>query len=396
MCPEELRDSRILIVEDREENIRFLKRLLEKAGYRYIRATQDSRKALADFRDFRPDLILLDLRMPHMDGFEVMEVLNSEVSGESFLPILVVTADRDPSVKIQCLSVGAKDFLAKPFRAEEVLLRIKNLLETRRLHQFLEVRNETLRLKVEAENSRLQATQLEVLRRLAVAAEYRDDITGRHGERVGALAGLLGDGAGLDPQEVALLREAAPLHDVGKIGIPDAILMKPGRLTEAEFEVMKSHTTIGGMILSKGSFPLLDYAREIALSHHEWWDGYGYPNGLTRGRIPICGRIVAIADVFDSMTHERPYKGAFSAEETLQIMAEEKGHFDPELLELFFDLVHMGLVTDVLARLDPFGPGEGQSPPTPEAASVLDLGLPASPELPPEAKELLWKSLGNV
>ena len=282
MVDQELKDSRILIVEDKEANIRFLTRLLNKAGYENVLGTQDSRQAEDVFHDFQPDLVLLDLHMPHLDGFQVMEAIKPSIPRKAFLPILVITADREPEVKIRCLSMGAKDFISKPFRAEEVLVRIKNLLETRHIHRFLEFKNETLKLKVETENSRVQAAQLDILHRLAVAAEYRDDITGRHAGRVGVLASILATAAGLPGRTTSLLKKAAPLHDVGKIGIPDAILLKPDRLTEEEFEVMKSHTTIGGLILSKGSFRLLDVAREIALSHHEWWDGSGYPEGVGR------------------------------------------------------------------------------------------------------------------
>lgn len=399
MLEGDLKDSRILIVEDKEANIRFLTRLLNKDGYNNIQSTQDSRLAQSTFREFQPDLVVLDLHMPHMDGFQVMEAIKPEIPKNSFLPILIITGDREPEVKIRCLSVGAKDFIAKPFRAEEVLVRIKNLLETRHLHRFLEYRNETLKLKVEAENTRLQATQLEVLQRLAVAAEYRDDFTGRHAGRVGAIAGLLAEAAGLAFRAAALLKEAAPLHDVGKIGIPDAILLKPGRLTEEEYDIMKNHTTIGGLILSKGSFPLLDDAREIALSHHEWWNGSGYPEGLAGEAIPLSGRIVAIADVFDSMTHERPYKKAFPEEETLDIMEEEGGrHFDPGLLSLFLELARSGQVREVTEREERAGPHAALDlPPLGDGIDPFkDLGLEKPEGLPPEAEKLLWSVLDDA
>ena len=398
MSDNDLKKSRILIVEDKEANIRFLTRLLNKEGYENIQSTQDSRNAEKVFIDFNPDLILLDLHMPHMDGFQVMEALRPRIPKESFLPILVITADREPEVKIRCLSVGAKDFISKPFRAEEVLVRIRNLLETRHLHRFLEYRNETLKLRVEAQNTRVQATQLEVLHRLAVAAEYRDDITGRHAGRVGALSAVLAEAAGLPRSSFEILREAAPLHDVGKIGIPDAILLKPGKLTEEEFEVMKSHTTIGGLILSKGSFPLLDFAREIALTHHEWWDGSGYPEGLAKEGIPIFGRIVAIADVFDSITHERPYKEALSEEETLEIMIQEGSrHFDPELLVLFVGLVRSGRVRVVLKKQEEaHARGSASLPaPGPDFDPFEELGLQRPEGLPPEAERLFRKAWGS-
>jgi putative two-component system response regulator len=398
MCPEELRDSRILIVEDKEANIRFLERLLKKAGYEHVASTSDSRKALAVFQEFRPDLVLLDLHMPYMDGFQVMEALQPEIPERAFLPILVITADREPEVRIRCLSAGAKDFVAKPFRAEEVLLRIRNLLETRHLHRFLEYRNESLELKVEEESLKLQKTQLEVLRRLAVAAEYRDDVTGRHAERVGILSGLIARAIGFPPGEVDFIRQAAPLHDVGKIGIPDAILLKPGKLTEAEFEVMRSHTTIGGLILSKGSFPLLDKAREVALSHHEWWEGSGYPHGLEGAAIPLSGRVVAVADVFDSMTHERPYKRAFSVDETVEVMLSERDrHFDGEILDPFVSLVLDGRVEsalrDEISTADPFRALLISADDGTDRASGARLHLPKTLR---EAEQFLWKNVGHA
>jgi putative two-component system response regulator len=397
MHEDELKDSRILIVEDKEANIRFLTRLLNKVGYRNVESTQDSREAQAVFRRFKPDLVLLDLHMPHMDGFDVMKAIGPDIPERSFLPILVITADREPEVRIRCLSMGAKDFISKPFRAEEALVRIRNLLETRRLHRFLEFHNETLQVKVEIENSRVQATQLEVLHRLAVAAEYRDDITGQHAARVGLVASVLAKAAGLSCSRADRLREAAPLHDVGKIGIPDAILLKPGKLTDEEFETMRTHTTIGGLILSKGSFPLLDDAREIALSHHEWWDGSGYPKGLVGDAIPFSGRIVAIADVFDSLTHDRPYKRAFSVDEALEIMlGEGDRHFDPELLELFVDLVRRGRISpDEEVRTNQvgagaFGPLEGATDP------LRAFGFEKPDGLSPEAERLLSEALDGI
>lgn len=400
MHQEKLKDFKILIVEDQESNIRFLEKLLARDGYRHVRSTSDPRDAKAAFQEYQPDLVLLDLHMPYMDGFQVMEAIKPDIPEDAFVPILVLTADREPEVKIKCLSVGAKDFVAKPFRADEVLLRIRNLLETRNLNQNLEDRNVSLELEVQARSFQVQSAQLEVLHRLAVAAEYRDDITGRHAGRVGMLAGRLAEEYGVGAEDVSLLREAAPLHDVGKIGIPDAILLKPGRLSEEEFEIMKGHTTIGGMILSKGSFRLLDFAKEIALSHHEWWDGSGYPNGLAGEDIPLAGRLVAIADVFDSISHERPYKKAFSVERTLEIMHEEgERHFDPHLLALFTDLVRAGEMEGF--RNPPSKTNGRFEHPVESLRSDLFQGgdLPSTQDpysLSPSVKRLLWKSAGEA
>ncbi|MFP3948483.1 MAG: two-component system response regulator, partial [Longimicrobiales bacterium] len=314
LASEELLEARILIVDDEPANLRVLERLLNRVGYGRIRTTDDPREVESLFEEFRPDLVLLDLHMPHLDGFEVMEMLDERIPSDVFLPILVLTGDPDPDTKRRALSVGAKDFVGKPFEATEALLRIKNLLETRTLHEELRAYSETLEEKVRGRTRELAEAQTEILHRLALAAEYRDDVTGRHAERVGVISALVAQVVGLSDEEVKVIRRAAPLHDVGKIGIPDAILMKPGPLTPQEFEVMKSHTTIGERILSGTAYPLLETARVIALYHHEKWDGSGYQPGRAGEDIPLVGRIVAAADAFDCLTHERPYKESESTQ----------------------------------------------------------------------------------
>ena len=336
MLESEAGKGRILIVEDEAANVRMLRRLLRKHGFEDVESTTDPRDAVSLFRDFRPDLVLLDLHMPHLDGFQVMERLGPEIPDYVYLPILVLTGDGDPAVRKAALAAGARDFVNKPFEVTEVLLRIENLLETRFLHLQLVDQNERLEEKVKERTEELAATQVEILHRLAVAAEYRDDVTGQHAERVGILSSLVAEELGLDDEAVDLIRRAAPLHDVGKIGIPDAILLKPGPLTPQEFEVMKSHTTIGARILSGGRFPLLRMARDIALTHHERWDGRGYTPGMAGEEIPLSGRIVAVADVFDSLIHERPYKEAAAPEEAVDELVRERGRqFDPDVVDAF-------------------------------------------------------------
>ena len=250
----ELASSRILVVDDEEDNVRVLGQMLRWAGYYHrIELTSDPFEGLRMFDAKAPDLVLLDLHMPGIDGFGVMEKLR--VGPGDWIPILILTGDLDPDVRERALSAGARDFVTKPFDVGEVLQRIKNLLETRQLHLRLRRHADLLEGMVRERTAQLAETQVEILRRLAVAAEYRDDVTGEHAERVGALAALIAEEMGLAVEEVELIRRAAPLHDAGKIGIRDAILMKPGPLTQEEFDVMKSHIEIGQRILGTGSFP---------------------------------------------------------------------------------------------------------------------------------------------
>jgi putative two-component system response regulator len=231
------------------------------------------------------------------------------------------------------------DFLTKPFDAVEVVLRIKNLLRTRSLHRQLQGQNELLDQKIRKRTAELEDTQVEILERLALAAEYRDDDTGEHTKRVGETAARIAEALGWSKADVELMRRAAPLHDVGKIGISDSILLKPGKLTPEEFELMKTHTTLGAKMLSGGQFPLLKLAEQIALTHHERWDGTGYI-GLSQEAIPLAGRIVTVADVFDALTSERPYKKAWSWNEAIEEIQSQSGRqFDPHVIETFLNVV---------------------------------------------------------
>jgi putative two-component system response regulator len=369
MEAETLQGLGILILDDELQNIDVLQRLLVRAGYTQVRATTNAVEALAMFRERSPDLILLDLHMPVMDGFAVMAAVREHLRPGTYLPILVLTGDLENVTKERALSAGATDFVTKPFEATEVLLRIRNLLETRDLHRRLQHHNEELEQKVRERTRELEEAQLEILERLALAAEYRDDVTGQHAQRVGALAALLAREVGMDEDGADLIRLAAPLHDVGKIGIPDAILLKPGRLTPGEFDVMRTHITIGARILDGSHFALLKLAREIALSHHERWDGTGY-QGLEGTDIPISGRLVAVADVFDSLGHERPYKKALPVDDVIEVIQSERGrHFDPEVVDAFMRLVQRGTIRE-----------RGLSGPS---ASHPRLPFRAEPQLPP-------------
>lgn len=337
MPAREMTQARILVVDDQDSNVQLLERLLRLKGYADIESITDSRLTVDRFVATRPDLILLDLRMPHLSGLEVLEELQPLIGDEEYLPILILTADTAPETKQTALSMGAKDFLNKPFDAVEVLLRIRNLLETRFLYRELRDQNAQLDRKVRERTRELEEAQLEALTRLAVAAEYRDDQTGEHTRRVGHMSALLARGLGLSDQEVELIRQAAPLHDIGKIGIPDAVLLKPGRLTPAEFEVMKTHTEIGARILGGSRFPLMRLAQEIAQTHHESWDGRGY-YGLVAENIPLVSRIVTVADAFDALTHDRPYRPATTIRKALEELRREAGRqFDPQIVAVIGD-----------------------------------------------------------
>jgi putative two-component system response regulator len=330
--------ARILIVDDEPASVEVLRRLLERGGFSRIFTTSDPRDAAAMYVEHRPDLILLDLHMPHMDGLQVMDALN-EIAEATYLPILMLTGDVSEEAKRQALSRGAKDFLNKPFTSDEVLLRMGTLLETRFLYLEIQSQNQMLEAKVRDRTRELEGAQIEIIERLALAAEFRDDNTGQHTARVGQLASLIARKIGLPDAQVTLLRRAAPLHDVGKIGVPDAILLKLGKLTTDEFEVVKTHTAIGARILSGSRFPILRLAEEIAFSHHERWDGSGYA-GIPRESIPLAGRIVAVADVFDALIQQRPYKEAWPVDQAIAEIERQRGqHFDPTLVDAFLRII---------------------------------------------------------
>lgn len=342
--------ARLLIVDDEPINVLLLKATLEDAGYCDLISTTDSRQVAALVESEQPDLILLDLMMPHLSGFEVMEQLNfahGDNCEKPFLPILVLTADVTNETKQRALRGGAHDFLTKPFDRVEVLLRIHNLLSLRSLHVELHHHNQTLEERVrertrqvEESHHALEKSQLEMIERLARAAEFRDDDTGQHTQRVGYNCALIAEHLGFSPAQVEVMRCVAPLHDVGKIGIPDEILLKPGKLTPEEFDIMKTHAAIGAELLAGGQSPLVQMAQLIAISHHERWDGNGYPHKIAATNIPLEGRIVAIADVFDALTHARPYKAAWPRVAAIQEIVSQSGkQFDPAVVEAFLKAI---------------------------------------------------------
>jgi putative two-component system response regulator len=339
MISPDFRNARILIVDDEDANVEMLRRILTRAGLTQIESTTDSRQAGSLYDAHHPDLILLDLHMPHMDGLEVMDQLN-EIARAPYLPILILSGDLTPEARRDALSHGAKDFVNKPFQADELLLRIRTLLETRLLYVQIQSQNQLLEAKVRERTRELVEAQIEIIERLAIAAEFRDDTTGHHTQRVGQMSALLARQLGLPDTQVSLIGRAAPLHDVGKIGVPDTILMKMGKLTPAEFEIVKQHTVIGGRILSGGKFALLKLAEEIAVSHHERWDGDGYA-GMRGAAVPLPGRIVAVADVFDALIQQRPYKPAWPVAEAIAEIDRQRGRqFDPDVVDAFLRVIH--------------------------------------------------------
>ena len=341
--------NRILVVDNEELNRELLEAMLTSIGYE-VDLVEDGFQALSMVRlDF--DLVLLDIMMPGMDGFEVAQRIRED--GEfGDVPICMVTSLAGKEERLRAVAAGANDFITKPVDKLELKVRAASLIrmketqdEIKRYRAELEkmVDKRTIHLKQAlkdaAEGQRLTyQSQLETIERLAIAAEYKDEDTGLHVRRMSRYCHLLAIKCGLTPHDCEIIRNASPMHDVGKMGIPDAILLKPDKLDPVEWEIMKRHTILGGKILDGSSSELLQVGDTIALSHHEKWDGSGYPKGLSGESIPLMGRIVAIADVFDALTSKRPYKDAFPNEKALQIMKEGKGkHFDPALLDVFLE-----------------------------------------------------------
>lgn len=329
------------MVDDEPANLDLMRQVLARAGYERVTCSADPQDALERLDELAPDLVLLDLHMPVLDGFAVLEQLAERVPAEHYLPRLVITADSTAQTRRRALSLGAHDFLTKPIDVAETTLRVANLLHTRALHLRLQQHNAHLEQAVRLRTEELERAQHEVTLRLGRVAEYRDNDTAQHISRVGTTAAALARAVGLAPNEVELVAAAAPLHDIGKVAVPDAVLLKPGPLTDDERAVMRTHAVVGARILSGGSSRLVRLAEEMALSHHERWDGGGYPHGLAGEAIPLGARLVAVADVFDALVSSRPYKAAWSTERAAATMRPERGrHFDPHLLDLFLAELH--------------------------------------------------------
>jgi len=320
----------VLIVDDSPESIDVLRSVL---GTEYrLRVAINGSRALEITESLSPDVILLDVMMPEMDGYETCRRLKLNPSTAN-VPVIFVTTLSETDSQLKGLELGAVDYITKPYTASLVRSRVKT-------HVSLHRHNRALKDLVEQRTRELMETRLEIIRRLGRAAEYRDNETGMHIMRMSHMTRLLALGHGLSEARAELLFQASPMHDVGKIGIPDQILLKPGKLTPEEWEIIKSHTTIGAEIIGDHGSELLIMARMVALRHHERWDGGGYPGGLKKTDIPVEARIVALTDVFDALLSVRPYKAAWTLDDALKyIFSQRAQHFDPDLVDSFVQVL---------------------------------------------------------
>lgn len=339
--------SPLLLIDDSVENLKVLERMLEWAGYANVHSCTGAKQGLDALGVFHPELIILDLMMPVMDGYEFLKRIREDSPHGGFLPILVFTADLSSEARTKALDLGAADFLTKPGDAIEIQLRVRNFLRMRKMHAELQNQNEILEARVRQRTEHLTIARKEAVEVLASACEYRDDDTGQHARRVGETSAGIASELGLEPDFVESLGLAAPLHDLGKIAIPDTILFKPEKLSEEEFTLMKRHPGIGADLLGEKTSPLLQLAKEIALYHHERWDGNGYEAGLAGEAIPLSARIVCVADAFDAMTSDRPYREARSRFEALEELKAMSGtQFDPAIVKALHRYLRMETFED--------------------------------------------------
>jgi putative two-component system response regulator len=324
----------ILVVDDEEYICRMVGRLLQAKGYSSSKA-YSATEALEILASGNFELLISDIMMPGMSGMELLAEVKKQYPD---LAVIMLTAVDDQETAIDALELGAYGYVIKPFHSNELLINVANALRRRQLEKMRDEYEQRLEFEVRERTSEIRKTQEEVIYRLVSASEFRSLETGAHIKRVGEYARILAGALGWDLGESEDLGLAASMHDIGKIGVPDEILLKPGRYTPEEFERMKEHTTIGASILEGSNIPLIVTAREIAFSHHEKWDGSGYPQGLTGEAIPPSARIAAVCDVYDALVSDRVYRPAMDEETALSIMKEGRGnHFDPAVFDLFMD-----------------------------------------------------------
>ncbi len=329
--------ARVLVVDDQDINVKLLEHVLQIAGYTAVTSTTDPREVCDLHKKNRYDAILLDINMPHMDGFQVMEELK-KIETDGYLPVLALTAD--PGHKLRALQAGAKDFVSKPFDHVEVLTRIYNMLEVRLLQKELRDHNELLETRVRERTAEVHESHHETILTMTRAVEYKDNDTGLHINRISYHCREMSAALGMSNTFRDEIFYGSPMHDIGKIGIPDSILMKQGPLTPEEWVVMKTHTTLGAQILANAKSPYLKMGADIALNHHERWDGSGYPAGLAGEAIPLSARIMNICDVYDALRSRRPYKQPITHLQVVEIILNGDGrtlpeHFDPAILDQF-------------------------------------------------------------
>ena len=354
------RNSKIMIVDDEDLVIRVVRQFLSRDGYTNFITITDPREALNAIRSEKPDVVLLDINMPHLSGLDILRA-RQHIKPLRTTPFIILSAINDADTKQEALELGATDFLAKPVEKSDLTLRVQNSLIVKRHFDNLANHASDLEAEVRKRTEQLERSREQVVRVLARAAEFRDNETGEHVLRVGAFCKIIAEQMGMSPEWCKQIGLAAQLHDVGKIAIPDSVLLNPNKLTAEEFEIMKQHCDLGcrimkpmadeelAMVRNTSSVlqlvnelesPLLNMASVICRTHHEKWNGQGYPNGLVGDQIPLEGRITCVADVYDALCSDRPYKAAFPIEKSLEIMLNDRGiRFDPQVLDAFLERI---------------------------------------------------------